>query len=273
MQHGALQQTVSALESSMRALEGYVEMQQEQARAAQRKIRQLEKDLVDKEDQLAQVDECERAIMRLKSVIAEMQTQPPGPQRASVETQSTSVQVNHRQMKESSAQCMPLTSQTRNAGVQLEEIAVMDRATQMEGLGIKAQDIGVQAESRTHRPSEDDEEEDTSPEEGGGFSSELASLRKQLALSNQRLQVLEEFEDKYKVMHQRAQAAERCALEVGLWKRRALETQQQVFMSSQCCVSPKRVALMHWEAACPNPPTTTMLPILEVCDVKVWSQS
>jgi hypothetical protein len=243
MQHGELQQTASTLESSMRALKGYVEMEQEQARAAQRKIQRLEKDLVDKEDQLAQVDECERAIVRLKSVIAEMQMQPPGPQRAPVETQSTGVQVDHREMRESSAQCMPLTSQTRNAGVQLEVIAVMDRATQMAGSGIKAQDIGVQAESRTHRPSEDDE--DTSPEGADGFSSELAALQKQLALSNQRLQVLEEFEDKYKVMHQRAQAAERCALEVGLWKRRALETQQQVFMSSQCCVSPKRVVLVH----------------------------
>lgn len=219
----------------MKALEGCAEVEHHEASALQKKVQQLERDLVEKEGQLAQVDECEREIASLRSVIAGIHSESL---RETVETQNVAIQVDYRDVRDASVQCMPMLAQTQDVGVQLEICSITDHATQVErSPDTRVRQVGVQAESHSPKQSED-----FLPEGEDQMSSDLAVVRKQLALANQRLQIFEELEHKYNVMHQRAQAAERSALEMGLWKRRALETKQQVFTGMLCGVMHRGVS-------------------------------
>jgi len=208
--HDNLDQTAHDLEEKMRALHRWVEAEQQHSRAAQSEIQQLQQALEVKEQQLAQIEACEREISRLKALVA-CSRQPV-------------------EMKDSPVQCMHLS--TQDVGVQLSHREMKDGATQhVECPSNTAQGVAVQTDSTTEGSRCRLQCEDLLPPEETALSNELAAARKQLALVTQRLQTYEEMEKRCKVMDQRAQAAERAALETGLWKRRALETTQQVSYS------------------------------------------
>jgi hypothetical protein len=103
----------------------------------------------------------------------------------------------------------------------------------MHDANVQTQEEGLQVVA-TQRVVESLHASSTGPLAGEALDSELAALRKQLALATQRLEASARFEERCKeavadkrVMLQRVEAAERAALESAMWKRKALESREQ----------------------------------------------